>query len=347
MKVHVTDLREGDRLSNDIFNPYGLNVLSEGTLLHSQEINKLLQHQIDYVFIEQRIEETSHAQPPGSLPEQANKVYQEATRQCAALFDEARLMGRVDTTSVEASFAPLAATVQQHRDVVSMLLQLNTKDDYTYQHSVQVGMLSYYLATWMGMDEAEALVAGKAGFLHDIGKCRIENAILNKPGKLTEAEFAEIKKHPRYGYDIIRESFADEALAIPALQHHERLDGSGYPAGLRGDAITKVSRIVAIADIYSAMISSRVYQKSRDLLFVLRELHLLSFGQLDPHAVQCFIRQMIPNFIGKQVELTSGRKGIIVMTNPNDYFRPLIQLADGFLDLSHHPEEAIISLRME
>ncbi|MFS0727268.1 HD-GYP domain-containing protein [Paenibacillus sp. 1P07SE] len=346
MKVHVTELLEGDRLSNDIFNPYGLNVLSQGTLLHAQEISKLFQHRIDYVDIVQRETLTSSSSDGDTQETDVKQVYRDAVIQCEALFAEARLEGRIDPQAVDATFQPLAETVQQHRDVVSMLLQLNTKDDYTYQHSVQVGMLSYYLANWMGMDESEASIAGKAGFLHDIGKCRIENAILNKPGKLTAEEFAEIKKHPLYGYEIIRQSFEDEQLAIPALQHHERMDGSGYPGSLEREEITPISRIVAIADVYSAMISSRVYQQSRDLLYVLRELHLLSFGQLDPHAVHCFIGHMIPNFIGKQVELMSGRTGIIVMTNANDYFRPLIQLEEGFLDLSLHPEDAIVHIRM-
>ena len=343
MKVHVTDLREGDCLSNDIFNPNGLNVLSQGTILYSQDISKLYQHQIDYVDIEQRAAEFAE---PARAAADVNQVYQEATRQCEALFADARRAGAIDPLAVEAAFRPLADTVRQQRDVVSMLLQLGTKDDYTYQHSVQVGMLSYYLANWMGLDEQEALVAGRAGFLHDIGKCRIENAILNKPGKLTPAEFDEIKKHPQYGHDIIRQSFTEEELAIPALQHHERMDGSGYPFGLKGEAISQVSRIIAIADVYSAMISSRVYQQSRDLLYVLQELHMLSFGELDPHAVHCFIRHMIPNFIGKQVELTSGRTGVIVMTNANDFFRPLIQLDNGFLDLSHHHGDAIVHVRM-
>jgi HD-GYP domain-containing protein (c-di-GMP phosphodiesterase class II) len=95
-----------------------------------------------------------------------------------------------------------------------------------------------------------------------------------------------------------------------------------------------MAKIVAIADVYSAMISSRVYREKRDLLHVLRDMHELSFQELDPDFTHTFIRHMIPNFIGKRVDLTSGESGIIVMTHPTDFFRPLVQVGEQFIDLS-------------
>lgn len=215
-----------------------------------------------------------------------------------------------------------------------MLLLLNTKDDYTYQHSVQVGMLSYYLATWLGYDEKQAVVIGQGGFLHDIGKCQIQDDILNKPERLSDDEFELIKQHTIFGYEIIKRSFGESIQATVALQHHERIDGNGYPHGINGEQIHPVAKIVAVADVYSAMISSRVYQEKRDLLYVLKELYRMSFNELDPFTTHTFIKHMIPNFIGKQVELQSGETGIIIMTHPSEFFRPLIQINGEFIDLS-------------
>ncbi|XEC96428.1 HD-GYP domain-containing protein [Paenibacillus tarimensis] len=232
------------------------------------------------------------------------------------------------------------------RDVVSMLLLLNTKDDYTYQHSVQVGMLSYYIAKWLDYDEHTALRIGKAGFLHDIGKSKIDLNILNKPGKLTEEEFEQIKQHPLFGYEIINNSFRDDLIALAALQHHERMNGTGYPNGMSGERIHPAAKIVAVADIYSAMISTRVYREKRDLMFVLKELHRMSFHDMDPLTTHTFIRHMVPNFIGKTVELQSGAKGIIVMTNTSDFFRPLVRVNDKFVDLSSDHSDEIKAVFM-
>lgn len=339
MRVHVTDLIDGDRLTNDTFNDYGLHVLSKGTVLNNQEISRLFQHRIDYVDIDLRASETSEGRTlestinPKWLPT-VQPLYENAVKNFEGLFTKASASGKIDDAEVTSMFGPLLNNLQLERDVVSMLLLLNTKDDYTYQHSVQVGMLSYYLATWVGYTNEEAVQVGKAGFLHDIGKCRIDEQVLNKPGRLTEEEYEEVKKHTLYGHDIILQSFDEPFVAYGALQHHERNDGTGYPHGLSGDEIHPVSKIIAVVDIYSAMISQRVYQQKRDLLYVLRELYRLSFKELDPSTTHTFIRHMMPNFIGKRVELVSGESGIIVMTHPTEFFRPLIQVGEDFIDMA-------------
>ncbi|WP_341281671.1 HD-GYP domain-containing protein [Paenibacillus sp. FSL H8-0537] len=339
MKVHVTDLKTGDRLLKDTFNGYGLHVLSKGTLLENKEISKLLQHQIDYVEVEsvsivnlpeRTLEQTVN---PKWLPS-VQPDYDNAIQGFHNLFAKASEDQTINEQEVEDAFQPLIKHLNMERDVVSMLLLLNTKDDYTYQHSVQVGMLAYYLATWLGYSVKKSVQIGKAGFLHDIGKSQIPETILNKPGKLTKEEFDEIKNHTTYGYDIIKKSFDERYIALSALEHHERNDGSGYPKGLNGDQIEPVSKLISVVDIYSAMISERVYQKKRDLFYVLKELYKLSFRELDPHITHTFIKHMIPNFIGKKAYLETGETGIIVMTHPTEFFRPLLQINHEFIDLT-------------
>jgi putative nucleotidyltransferase with HDIG domain len=339
MRVHIMDLQPGDRLSEDVFTNYGLHVLSRGSILDESSLSLLSRHAIDFLEIERR----SAANPqPQAAPIQLSPLYQDAVSGIETMFEKALEEGKVYEDDLKTSFQPLVDNCKAERDVVGLLLMLNSQDDYTYQHSVQVGMLSYYIARWMGWDEDRAVQAGKAGFLHDIGKCRIPDAILNKPSRLTDQEFREIQKHPIYGYEILTNSRIDEELALAALQHHERINGKGYPNRMTGKSIHPISRIVAVADTYSAMISSRVYQEKRDLLAVLKELYRCSFGELEPEVVHTFIRHMLPNFIGKKVELTGNVTGTIVMNHPTDFFHPLVKTEDSFIDLSTNPEYEIL-----
>lgn len=343
MRVHVTDLMPGDRIQREIFNSNGVHVLQKGTILRIEEISKLIQHSIDYIDIENR-EIILSVDPASETPENLSKVksqFDQAIEGIASVFTEAFKTGKFNERSVHDSFQPVVGSLMEQKDVVSLLLLLNDKDDYTYKHSMQVGMLSYYLATWMGYSTNEAYDIGKAGYLHDIGKSRIPKEILDKPGKLTSEEYEVIKLHTTYGYEIIRESIDDELTALVALQHHERDDGSGYPNRIHEDKIHPYSHIAAVADVYSAMTTNRTYQSKQQLLHVLRELHSLSFGKLNAKPSHAFIQHMLPNFIGKKVVLTSGESGTIVMNNQLDYFRPLVRTNQRFIDLSKERDSAI------
>ncbi len=338
MRIPIHNVKVGDKLISDVFNDYGLHVLSRDTQLNESDIVKLNRHKIAHVDIDYReiIEvAVSRNFRLEAIEQEIQPKFNDAVNGMKTLFEQVMQEGKINEELVDRNFEPLIEHFEQEVDVVSLLLSLTSKDAYTYQHCVQVGMISYYIAKWVGMNEEEALLTGKAGYLHDIGKCRIDTTILNKPAKLTAEEFNIMKSHTTHGHDIITRSLPNHpALSTVALQHHERLNGNGYPHGITGEQMHPMSKIVAIADIYSAMISSRVYQKKRDLLFVLRELHKLSFTDLDPHIVLTFIQHMIPNFIGKKLILKSGEIGQIIMTNPTDPFRPLIRIDNTFIDLS-------------
>ncbi|WP_068619939.1 HD-GYP domain-containing protein [Paenibacillus tuaregi] len=334
MRRHVMELAPGDRLENDIFNNNGVFVLKKGTVLNNESIVKLVQHSIDYVDVD--LSSETEASPVTSI-QKMELQFNDAIDAFESIFLESLATGKFDQNDVDDLLMPLMEQLTSQKDVISLLLLLDNKDNYTYNHSMQVGMLSYYIALWMGYPHDEAYKAGKAGFLHDIGKSMVPPEILNKPGKLTEEEFEEIKRHTTYGYEIIRNSTTDEISALVALQHHEREDGSGYPQGLTSSEIHPFAKITAIADVYSAMTSNRVYQNKQELITVLHELYRLSFGKFSPEPTQAFIRHMLPNFIGKRVRLTSGELGSIVMTNPSDFFRPLVKTDTRFADLSREP----------
>lgn len=337
------DLKPGNYLSTDTFNTRGLHVLSKGTHLSMAEISKLLQHGIDYVDIESQ-PEPSPLLRKHSVIQEVSETFDTMIDGFESLYLEALSKGSFNQSMVDDILQPSLQSLDKHKDVVSLLLLLDREDDYTYNHSLQVGMLSYYIATWLGYTKQECYTIGRAGYLIDIGKCRISPDVLNKPGKLTPEEFDEVKLHTTYGYEIIRSSMDDPTAALVALQHHEREDGSGYPSGLTSPDIHPYAQIAAVADIYSAMTSPRVYQSKQELITVLHELHNLSFGKLNGRTVHAFIRHLMPNFIGKRVLLNTGDMGVIVMNNPIDVFRPLVQTGEHFLDLSRERGVGIVEI---
>ncbi|KAF6581326.1 HD-GYP domain-containing protein [Paenibacillus sp. EKM212P] len=353
MRVHVTDAKPGDRLKSDTYNGHGVPVMIQGTELQHDDISKLIMHGVDYIDIDAGSASipVDFAPDVPASPESLKRavpLMEQTISGFESMFLEASSTGKFDEYRVDELFGPLVSELARQKDVVSLLLIMERGDHYTYNHSLQVGVLSYYIATWLGYTEEVAYAAGKAGYLHDIGKSMIPDEILNKPDKLTPEEFHEMKKHSLYGYDIIRNSTSDEISAIVALQHHEREDGSGYPHGLFKEDIHPFASITAIADVYSAMISNRVYQTKQELLTVLRELHSMSFGHLNPEATQVFIRHMLPNFINKQVLLTTGQTGTIILNNPADYFRPLVRINDDeYVDLSRERHVSIDEIYLE
>lgn len=333
MFVSVRDLLPGDRLSHDVYNEQGLHIMPKGELIDGEGIQLLERHHIHDVNILPR-ESSNSVGGASSTLKQGLLVFENAIAATKKLFEDSKQSNRLDPDDAEQAYMPFIQSFEKEKDIVALLLMLNNQDDYTYHHCVHVGMIAYFLGKWMGYSEEKALHVGKAGYLHDIGKSKIPGDILHKPAKLTEQEFEMIKKHTVWGYQIIKESMMDDEFALAALQHHERLSGRGYPLQKTGPHIHPYAKIVAVADVYSAMITTRVYQKKRDLLIVLKEIARMSFEDLDPEISHVFIRNMIPNFIGKKVTFSNGQSGKIIMNNPTDYFTPLVQMEHGFVDLS-------------
>lgn len=332
MKVHVTDLKHGDCLMADTFNGAGLHILPKGTYVKREEISILIRHNIHYVNIEPR--SLLHT---GSIEEQSHGLdddFDQAILNYEAIFLEALTQGRFTQSIVDDTMKPLLETLDRQKDIVSLLLLLDRDDIDTYHHSLQVGLLSYYIASWMGYSREERYQISRAGFLHDIGKSRVPLSILNKQGPLTESEQAELELHTSYGYDLIRGSKMDEVTALVALQHHEYEDGTGYPDRLFKSGIHPYAQIVSVANIYMSLTTSALYRPKQGLVTVLRKVHEMGFGKLNETVVQALTGHLLPSFVGKNVRLSNGEKGVIVMNNALDLFMPLIKVDGGFRDLS-------------
>ena len=333
MKAHVTDLKHGDCLMTDTFNGVGLHVLPKGTIVYSEEISILIRHKIDYVDIEPR--NITQLNDGMILAQGLNGNFDLAIQSYESIFLEALSKGSFTQSDVDNTLQPLLEKLDEHKDVVSLLLLLEREDVGTYNHSLQVGLLSFYIATWLGHSKAERYEISRAGYLHDIGKSRISPTLLTKTGNLTPEETEELKQHTTYGYDIILKSMNDEKTALVALQHHEFEDGTGYPNRLRKSDVHPYTLIVAVANMYVGLTTTRANQPKQGLITVLHKVHELGFGKLNGNAVQALIGHLLPNFVGKNVQLSNGELGTIIMNNPLDIFKPLVKVNDTtFRDLS-------------
>lgn len=230
-------------------------------------------------------------------------------------------------------------------DFFKLFVSLQSKDDYTYRHNVAVGILATLIGKWLDLKENELSQLSIAATLHDIGKVKIPQEILTKPGKLTKDEYNLMKKHTIFGYEMLKSTIGtNHAEALVVLQHHERQDGTGYPFGLSADRISFFSRIVAVADVFHAMSSNRSYRNASPFYETLMQMNNNAFGEFDPKICRLFIDKMMQSMIGNEVLLTDNRTGTLVMTNAHSPLRPLIQINSDFVDLSKEPSLHIVQV---
>ncbi|MBE6062665.1 MAG: HD-GYP domain-containing protein [Clostridium butyricum] len=223
--------------------------------------------------------------------------------------------------------------------IIKNIVLHGSGDDVIYRHGVNVSALSTLLGMWLGMSESQINLLSYSAMLHDCGKIKLNSKVLNKLGKLTNQEYKEIKKHSILGYDMVKKlQYIDKSVSYGVLMHHERIDGSGYPLGIKGNEIHPFGRIIAIADVFDAINSERGYKSKKTPFEALKIIKEEGMGKLDYEYVQVFLEHIINYYLGEEVILNNGDRCKILQMNTNDIQRPLV-LKDGeFIDLVKHKE---------
>ena len=219
--------------------------------------------------------------------------------------------------------------------VTDCLQMMPHEEDYLYHHSVDVGIIAGCLSFWMGRSyhEIEETILG--ALLHDIGKALIPLKVLNKPGALTDEEMHLVRFHSLRGYKFLKQ-YGDfsQSVLLCALQHHERIDGSGYPMAVKGDKIHPYAKLIAIADVFDAMTSVRSYGKRATPYEAVEIMKREMVGKLDYQVCSVFLDKLSQRFVGDIVQLSNGQRGEVVFLNPHDCTRPIVRTRDGeFVDL--------------
>ena len=199
--------------------------------------------------------------------------------------------------------------ISQNDAIAVDISALKVSDEYTFKHSVDVASIAMIMAKQCNMSDKSVYQIGLAGLLHDLGKSEIPNEILNKPGRLTDEEFAVIKKHPIYGYNLIKDKTElSPEILLGVLQHHEKINGKGYPMGVTDNKLTPFARLLSIADIYDALVTERPYKKGftpRDSV----EMIMAMTGELD---IKFFMESVILYPVDSYVKLSNGELGKVV-----------------------------------
>ena len=228
--------------------------------------------------------------------------------------------------------------------LMDILSNIRYFDDSTYAHSLNVAMLANILGQWLHFEEHDLKALTIAGMLHDIGKVLIPSEIVKKPGKLTDEEYDTIKQHTTRGYQLLKRKNVEDNIALSALLHHEKCDGTGYPLGLKRERIQDFAKIITIVDIYEAMTANRCYREGICPFTVIRMYEDEGYAKYDTNFLLTFLKGIADTYLHNTVLLNDGRQGEIILTNATTASKPGILVGNDYVDLARHPELNIVAI---
>lgn len=358
--ISINVLRAGMVVGRTIWNEAGHPLLQKGVVVTDGIVARLKQLNIQYIYIEDRISygiEIEETVEPALRNKVVNKITESfrsvrelKSKQASFVLDQqSKVIGNI----VE----DLLQSVLNSKEVLMVLTDAFMYDEYLYQHSFQVTLYSLAIGKEMGHSYEDLRLIGIGALLHDIGKLMVPREILLKPGRLTNEEYETMKQHTNQGFDLLRNLHSISLLvAHCAFQHHERLDGSGYPRGLVDAEIHPFAKIIGVADVFDAVTSNRVY---REKLLPSQGMAIIEEGSgtnFCPAVVQALRRSVVHYPNGTVLLLSDGRRGIVSKQNTGSPERPRIRIfeednsvlpATYEINLSEFPDIGIDKVELE
>lgn len=323
--IKVASLKEGMVVSKTIFRVDGSVVLGKGTELKETFIQKLEKLGISEIYIESN--DTESIEPKDLVFEETRNQVNKAMYGAMA---NLALSDDMDLALLRNLMDDIIDDLSDQDKLLERFMDVKAADDYTSVHCINVAIWSIVIGMSLNYKREQLKVLGMGALLHDVGKARVDQNILNKPTKLTKEEFEDMKKHTIKGYEILKRiPKLEPEIANIALFHHERVDGTGYPFETRGDAIPELAKIVSVADVFDALTSDRVYRKKMETYMVADYLHSMKGIQFEEDVVNAFCSNLALYPSGKRVKLTDGRKGYVVISDRRDLAKPLVLVTHG------------------
>lgn len=327
LKIKVSSLKPGVKLGKDIYTSDNILLLPRGSIITTEKLEVFDHRNIKEIFI-------MEASPRVKSEKKFADVYVDSLNAVKCFMFEAKLGKPLEVGEIGDAVDMLLQQVFDEIDLFKQMRMMKAKDDYLFTHSVNVSLLCILIGRWLKCDEKVIKNLGVAGLLHDIGKIFIPDEILNKPDRLTDEEFEDIKKHTLLGYNLVGQNEGiSPDIANAVLMHHERLDGSGYPIG-KGTQMGFYASVVAVADVYDAITSNRTYSSKQSPYTAAEILWAESFGKLDARISRVFYDKITNFYMGNEVLLSNNEKGVVVYINPTQPTRPIVMVGDLFYDLS-------------
>ncbi|MEG0308722.1 MAG: HD-GYP domain-containing protein [Clostridium sp.] len=319
---YINTVKEDDVLAKHVYGEDGRILLKAGVKLNSVYIKRLNELSVYCVYLEDdRLDDIEVEDEKLTVVKQETmKSLKNISRGITCI------SGKVGDEYLN-NIDQLVELIMEVGDVNKCLCDIRTHDNYTFLHSINTGIMSVFFGINLGMKKWAISELGISGMLHDVGKLKVPAAIINKGGKLTEEEFTVVKQHPIYGGDILKKNFRISCDAIAGVeQHHEKIDGRGYPYGLKGNQISRFGKIVGICDVYDAVTSNRSYRNKFEPNEAY-ELILSGCGtQFDEDLVRIFKDTFAVYALGSCVKLSNGVEGYIIKQNRGFPDRPIIRV---------------------
>lgn len=337
--VSVDKLREGMQLADDVYSSSATEyelIFEKGIFLSSMMIEKLRDAGIKTVnIVGGGIESAAVVKKTEKNPNDAiNQNLSRALTDLNEIFDggseEIKELSIASVERVDNIADNIIEDIAGNSDFLAkQMIALQNYDDYTYKHCLRVAMMGAAVSNEIGLSPEEVKEVVVAGLLHDIGKSNIDHDIIIKPGKLTDKEFEEIKRHPLIGYNILKrgDHYSSNILS-GVLFHQEKFDGTGYPTGIAGKSIPLIARILTVCDVFDALTSNRPYRKPWSVAETEEYMLGGSGAHFDLDVTQAFLRAFNPYPVGTLVTLSDGRHGSVIKDNDN-VLRPVIRIMGG------------------
>lgn len=351
-RVLTKDVKPGMIAASDVFAINNQLIISKGVVLNSRTISKLSFYSVPFIQVED--EEPEEEQTLRTYHEriQADPEFQQFKKK----FDTAIGDFKNNINDVVNANAPLnidflldntLSLINSKPDsmgILTLLSNMRNYDDETYAHCMNVSLICNLFAKWLRLSDEEVNIATMCGLLHDIGKLTVPELILRKPGKLTDDEYTRIKEHSKAGYQILRNNNIDDHICNAALLHHERNDGTGYPLRLKGNQIDPYAKIVAIADVYDATTSPRVYRGPMCPFEVIDLFEKDGLQKYDVEYILVILENIVNTYLLETVKLSDGRDGQVVFINKDHLAQPTVKVGDNFVDLAVEKKINIVDI---
>ncbi|MCT4507507.1 MAG: HD-GYP domain-containing protein [Tepidibacter sp.] len=338
--VNVDELKIGMILEKDIISSNGICLLSEGFEFDDIEKikNMLFIHDVHKVnvLVEEGMDDT--------YTKEYFEVYdfkqdmRELLYNLKMGFSSIEYGEGIKKDDFEKTIENAIKACDRKLNLFKLINKLKDMDDYIYMHSMTVTLTSYQIGKWIGLSEYELKELTLAAILSDLGKIKISKDIIGKSEKLTKEEYEEIKKHCTLGYKMVKEiPDISDKIKKAVFEHHEKIDGSGYPIGKKGEQICTYAKIIAIADVYSALTSNRPYRDKHTPFDAIKILEEKFLSKLDTEILYLFLKKIAGEYLGNKVVLDNGKIGKIIFIPNQNICRPLVEIedTDEIIDLSN------------
>ncbi|WP_245690213.1 HD-GYP domain-containing protein [Sporolituus thermophilus] len=330
-------------LAKDVLDNSGRVLLTAGVTLRPETIGLLRKHQVVSIWVKDKYDsrnrEITSIQNLTCAATRLKLIYNVQN----AFSNHEKFS--VYLTELQQVITQVVCELSAREYVLIYLNDIQIKSEYLFMHSVNVGLFAIAIGMAMGLEEEELILLGMGGLLHDYGKTRVPPQILNKNGPLSWKEFCQVKEHAAIGYNLLRlEERLDHRVKLMALQHHERCDGRGYPWGITGSEIHPLAKIVAVADVYDALTTDRVYRPRMEPYQAIAIINQGIGSQFDEVVVRAFNQVAVPYNIGNVVTLDNGLRGAVIRINTSQPARPVVWTEQGPLNLMHEPDINIVTV---